>query len=183
MHQSARARRACLLPLPPVVKDMRAKTLGALCLAGNLVVLFMASCGAKISPESSIKGVTYGLVRQGEPCVHDADCRSGLCNRGRCGMVTGRYGNQCDPPTRDAPPIEKLPEHLCGSLLCMEGRCRSCRSDEECQAYFGMGTCTPVPSADQPGYAECRPYTTRRARGACQKDADCQSLLCDRGSC
>jgi hypothetical protein len=162
---------------------MRAKAIVALSFACNLVVLFIGCSGAQTDAETSAKDMVYGLVRQGEPCIHDVDCRSGFCNRNRCGAVAGLYGDQCDPPTLDAPPIDKLPERLCGPFLCMDGRCRSCRSDAECQSYFGMGKCTPVPSADRPGYAECRPYTTRHAMGACVKDDECKSLFCDRGHC
>src|SRR4051812_2331982 len=108
---------------------MRVKTIGALSFAFNLVVLFIGCSGARPSAETSTNGPTFGLVREGEPCVHDTACRSGLCNRHQCGGVRGMYGNQCDPPSFEAPPAEKLPEHPCGPLPCVEGRCRSCRSD------------------------------------------------------
>src|SRR5207247_3014337 len=77
-------------------KDMRPIAIGALSVACNLVILFMGCSGAQTDAETSGKGLTYGLVRQGEPCIHDADCRSGFCNRNRCGAMAGLYGNQCD---------------------------------------------------------------------------------------
>ena len=127
----------------------------------------------------------HGSVRTGEACARNADCRSGLCARGECFDMQASYGDRCDLPGPDAGPVDKLPERICGGFLCLDGRCRSCTSDEECQSYFGMGKCTAlVQGSGWPEVATCHPATARRTELAlCTEDAQCQSLLCDHGRC
>jgi len=78
----------------------------------------------------------------GAACFQDSDCRSGLCDRGTCGdlYVKGNYGRECVPgpsPPPDKPKMGRHPpplgENLCTGYLCIDGRCRSCTSDAECQ--------------------------------------------------
>jgi hypothetical protein len=125
----------------------------------------------------------------GEACQDDAECRSEFCDRDVC-AEPGDYnifGRQCKPPGPDARPVDKLPERLCGGYMCMNGRCQSCRSDGECQAYYGMGKCTLLsrsPSSVEEKRAACIPATTRRNSGLpCVEDAECMSLFCDHGLC
>jgi hypothetical protein len=57
-------------------------------------------------------------------CIKDDECGDGFCDRDRCAPIytwTARYGQRCDA-TYACP----------GSLLCIDGRCRSCVSDAEC---------------------------------------------------
>ncbi len=86
------------------------------------------------------------------PCVSDPDCRSWFCDRGACAPYSrhgwrGNYGRECVPPPpkpHPPPPLPPLPpgqERIydfdrpvtpCGAYLCIDGRCRSCASAEEC---------------------------------------------------
>lgn len=66
----------------------------------------------------------------GEACSQDADCQTAFCDRGLCAQpfLPFFYGHQCKPQQhRD----RVTP---CGPYLCVDGRCRSCQSDAECQA-------------------------------------------------
>lgn len=70
-------------------------------------------------------------------CTKDSQCGDGLCDRGHCAaIITCLYypGAPC-----------KTDKHCRG--LCMEGRCRSCVSDEECQRK----SLAPNAACDAPG--------------------------------
>jgi hypothetical protein len=61
-------------------------------------------------------------------CKKDRECGDGICDRGRCAPLWAEdpdYGQRCSgSPTGP----------FCDSqYFCLEGRCRSCVSDEECQ--------------------------------------------------
>lgn len=73
----------------------------------------------------------------GGACARDADCRSGFCDLGRCAELIGplHYGFECSPEPPGAPPGR------CGPYLCLDGRCRSCQSDAQCQDSRGAPTC------------------------------------------
>jgi hypothetical protein len=168
---------------------MRARHIGVLGFAGGLVVLWLGCSGERPSPP--VYGVgpayvpKYGRARGGEACALDADCRSGFCDRTTCLDPEGLYGSPCNPPPADAEPVAKLPENQrCDGLLCLEGRCRSCRSDAECEAYYGMGKCLVRGIWNGEWYAQCSPTTTRVPVGyECVVDDQCKTLFCDRGRC
>jgi hypothetical protein len=165
---------------------MRTGRIGGLCFAGGLVLLWMGCGGHRTSSPIYIKNVPRAPPRSVGRCVHDADCYSGFCDRGQCrGLHGNDYGGVCDQraPTRDA--IERLPESLCDDgFLCLDGRCRSCRSDAECQSHLGTGKCIVNDEPDGRQRAACFPETTRRGADApCSDNADCRSLFCDRGTC
>jgi hypothetical protein len=84
-------------------------------------------------------GVTGGT------CAQDADCKSGFCDLGQCAELFGplHYGFECSPEPPRAPPGR------CGPYLCLEGRCRSCQSDAQCQELRGAPTCAVF--EDRPG--------------------------------
>jgi hypothetical protein len=176
---------------------MRAETLRSLCFAGALVVLCVG-CGGEPPAPRICRQIVVKLpdvpeekrVSFGKACVQDSDCRSGLCDRGKCGDVyeKGNYGRECVPgpsPTKEqfekaemelvvnpewlvrhsagpSPPPPSVPDlppgvrlqqveavpvpmrlfkwhrtpfgrNLCTGYLCLDGRCRSCQSDAECQ--------------------------------------------------
>jgi len=83
-------------------------------------------------------------------CKSDVDCPGAFCDRGSCAQIAadGRenYGIACDPP-----PISPetgrpdLRSNRCGAFLCLEHRCRSCATDDECRATLGAPTCGTVP--------------------------------------
>lgn len=151
------------------------------------LVLFLVCCGGEQNGAECASDVAPARLKAaGEACRRDGDCQTSFCDRDVCIALhsVSEYGNQCQPPAPDARPVDKLPERLCGGYLCQDGRCRSCRSDAECQSTFGMGTCTVVNEPARPKRGVCNPETTRRPPGTeCSADAECRSLLCDRGIC
>jgi hypothetical protein len=92
-------------------------------------------------------------------CIQDADCPSSFCDRGLCAKPVDEehYGIECEPSTPYAllpprpplppgeiwPPRRGAPVTVCGAYLCVEGRCRSCQSDNECKYWFGRQSCLP----------------------------------------
>jgi len=167
---------------------MRLRNLGVLGLSCGLVVLWMGCSGDRTGSQICAKGPDYvpkhGLARHGEACARDADCQSRFCDRAVCIDPRPGMGNPCGSPAPDARPLDKLPERVCGAFVCLAGRCRSCRSNAECQSYLGVGECTVHNDPGSPKYAVCEPNTTRLPNNAeCTEDAECQSLLCDRRTC
>ena len=86
-----------------------------------------------------------------QACVNDSECGDGFCDRGQCAAIwteTENYGQKCDAvliylPQRCGGPESKNPgKPLCErqvrlSCLCIDGRCRSCVSDDECVKHYG----------------------------------------------
>jgi hypothetical protein len=79
----------------------------------------------------------------GEACLHDADCGSNFCDRDVCMELYRKrwLGGVCEPHPPSSSPDGGLPDRGCGPYLCLDGRCRSCTSNAECQSYFGAGEC------------------------------------------
>jgi hypothetical protein len=88
---------------------------------------------AKVTPSSAPNGEVvsddYPFPRPwsknvpNQACANDNECGDGFCDRGQCAAIWNRgYGHKCDAATK---------------CLCIDGRCRSCASDEECQKTFG----------------------------------------------
>jgi hypothetical protein len=164
---------------------MRTGIIEALCFASGLIILW-TGCSDRQCIRSAPTVPPAVPAQARGACVHDADCRQGLCDRGTCWYWDRTYAGLCGSPDPKAHPEERLRERLCSNgYLCLDGRCRSCRSDADCQSYFGMGKCIIiVDTLGREQGAGCFPNTTRRAEGlACAQDADCQSLFCDRGTC
>jgi len=62
-------------------------------------------------------------------CTEDRECGDGFCDRGRCAAIwtcDEHYGQRCYGPRSEK-------SGLCDGL-CIEGRCRTCLSDDECTA-------------------------------------------------
>lgn len=59
-------------------------------------------------------------------CANDEQCGDGFCDRGHCAAIWTcnlEYGQRCEEPQR------------CGAYyVCVDGRCRSCISDSECNS-------------------------------------------------
>jgi hypothetical protein len=65
-------------------------------------------------------------------CTDDSECGDGYCDRGRCGAIwtcSERYGQRCINGEFSPNPGFNIP--WCPGI-CVEGRCRSCVSHEEC---------------------------------------------------
>jgi hypothetical protein len=91
----------------------------------------------------------------GVPCTKDEDCESGFCDRVVCAEIVkkGNYAVPCEPPTPVLQPPEPhpdmpatwyrsyWPEKTCGGYLCIDNRCRSCRSDAECATQLLWPNC------------------------------------------
>jgi hypothetical protein len=75
-------------------------------------------------------------------CTKDSECGDGFCDREHCAAIwtcDQRYGQRCYGPEHEK-------TGWCIGL-CIEGRCRSCLSNEECIAEFGGGAeCNPNPT-------------------------------------
>jgi hypothetical protein len=74
-------------------------------------------------------------------CRVDADCASGFCDRGDCQTPSGVYGRACEPAPRMPDGLRDGKRHVCGAYLCVDGRCRSCESDQECLSELGSPRC------------------------------------------
>lgn len=86
-----------------------------------------------------------GNILNGQDCTVDHECKSGFCDR----LVCSRIG-ESDENNAFGMPCEKLPPHAewksrpevpCNPYLCLDGRCRSCTSNSECEYWYGGGTC------------------------------------------
>jgi hypothetical protein len=93
-------------------------------------------------------------------CTSDGECGDGFCDRGHCAAIwTCRleFGQRCVDGRRV--PSHAPPYDTC-RLFCIDGRCRSCQSDAECDEKFGGGSyaCVPLFGA----FRTCRPLGPRR---------------------
>ncbi len=82
-----------------------------------------------------------GGASQGGGCQRDSDCGSGFCDRGACQQPAEVYGSACTPAPLGPDGVRDGAYHTCGAYLCLEDRCRSCSSDQECQAELGSPRC------------------------------------------
>jgi hypothetical protein len=82
-------------------------------------------------------------------CATDPECGpSAFCDRGTCAPeqkqgVLPNYGRACTPLDRSIPTGSGVPSVAdpCGGYVCLEQRCRSCVSDDECRTLKGSPTC------------------------------------------
>lgn len=102
----------------------------------------------KVPPGGQTAASSRQSGKRGAPhdaaCVRDDDCRSGYCDRGICVELYGpdNYGRECPPVLPLSAPGWQ--ENTCGGYLCLDGRCRSCQSDAECQHWLNAPKCAPV---------------------------------------
>jgi hypothetical protein len=82
-------------------------------------------------------------------CREDKDCPSGFCDRAVCQTpsqtVANAYGRACVAAPRTAEGFRDATREICGPYLCLDGRCRSCQSDKECQSELGSPRCYQLP--------------------------------------
>jgi hypothetical protein len=87
-------------------------------------------------------------------CTNDNECGDGFCDRGKCAPIwtwTHIYGQRCDAlqlyhpryacPAFGSPMVPRcdlMPTSTrCGGYLCLDDRCRSCESNDECEKLTG----------------------------------------------
>ena len=103
-------------------------------------------CGARTPSLPASASPDGGASEKG--CSDDSQCPQGFCDSsGECSVIddSSRFGTVC----RRAP---VLPSGLvdgkfnaCGPYPCVDGRCRSCRSDLDCQLEYGSPQCRRIP--------------------------------------
>jgi hypothetical protein len=84
------------------------------------------------------------------PCTEDSECGDGFCDRDRCASIWTcgeRYGQRCYGPRSER-------SGLCNGL-CIEGRCRTCLSDDECVKELGSGGAACNRHPDMSGGRKC----------------------------
>lgn len=106
---------------------------------------------ASSSPSESLPSADTSAVNTSdsptlEPtpeCVTDTDCGEGkFCDRGTCALPGDfSYGNVCSSPLIGPIGTAAGKTNLCGNFLCLDGRCRSCLSNEECFHEAGYFAC------------------------------------------
>lgn len=142
-------------PLPPnadpVLKLPESICLGYLCMDGLCrSCLSDAECHSFLGagkctlvadapgwPTRSVCDPPTARRRRGSACTEDAQCWTLFCDRGVCENSSWpvNYGAECTPGS-PAPPVDDPRTTAggpCEGYLCVNGRCRSCQSDEECQ--------------------------------------------------
>ena len=109
-----------------------------------LAVLLSAGACVRQQPAESVQpAATAAAAPQVElpKCAGDRDCASGFCDRGVCAVPAGVYGRPCEPAPRTKDGLRDAMLNVCGAYLCIEGRCRSCGSDEQCRSELGSPRC------------------------------------------
>jgi hypothetical protein len=88
-------------------------------------------------------------------CTNDGECGDGYCDRGRCAAIWTcgeRFGQRC--VNGEVARNPQLVNHRCPGL-CLEGRCRSCVSDEECVKDRGIWRASCNPGREKNGAHRC----------------------------
>jgi hypothetical protein len=83
-------------------------------------------------------------------CTEDSECGDGYCDRDHCAAIwtcSQHYGQRCYGPRSER-------SGLC-SGLCLEGRCRTCLSDDECVRELGSRGAVCNRSPDTSGGRAC----------------------------
>jgi hypothetical protein len=88
-------------------------------------------------------------------CMNDGECGDGYCDRGRCAAIwtcDERLGQRCEKG--DMVSIPGLVNHQCRGI-CLDGRCRSCVSDDECAKELGKPGLVCNPGRERNGGHTC----------------------------
>jgi len=123
----------------------------------TLLALTATACGAssKEAADCSSRacddaGPASADARSG--CASDQECDTGFCDRtGACGEPDfgSGFGTPCTRPPETALGTPESKLDTCGAYLCLEGRCRSCVDDRECQLELDAPQCRVV--SGEPG--------------------------------
>jgi hypothetical protein len=91
-----------------------------------------------------------GHAEQGSPsgaaCEVDDECQSRFCDTGVCRLPEGQYGAICTPAPLTTEGWRDGKLNTCGAYVCEAGRCRSCKSDSQCQQEYGAPKCRHHPT-------------------------------------
>lgn len=82
----------------------------------------------------------------GSACVQDSDCDSGFCDRDRCATPTSVGGGYIGGNCLQNHDFDSKAGGGCRELACIEGRCRRCLGDSECDPVDrcdDQGRCVP----------------------------------------
>lgn len=92
-------------------------------------------------------------------CSRDEQCLTGFCDRTQCAEVIAQHGigGICGPVPIGPAGVVFSPLDFC-PYLCVDGRCRSCLSAEECYEQEGYLACSPAGDG-RPGYRCTGPTT------------------------
>lgn len=116
------------------------------------LLLFSSACGHDSSADVDGAAEANPTGDAGE-CNADSDCSRGFCDAsGACAPIdeNNHFGTDCEP---EPEPMNNLLDgkfNTCGAYLCIDGRCRSCSSDEQCQEQRGAPMCGQLEG--RPGY-------------------------------
>lgn len=107
-------------------------------------LLMVVLCGACRSNADERDAPAEQDAASRAECQSDEECPGGFCDReGECGTLEDRTsrGRTCKraPELPSGMVDGKL--NVCGAYLCIDGRCRSCRTDRECELEYGAPRC------------------------------------------
>jgi len=83
-------------------------------------------------------------------CTKDSECGDGFCDRDHCAAIwtcDEHYGQRCYGPRSER-------SGLCRGI-CLEGRCRTCLSDDECVKALGISDARCQSHPDRSGGHMC----------------------------
>ena len=98
----------------------------------------------------------------GDPpgCVSDDQCPNGFCDTTqKCGTASYQfgYGIECTVPPLELPAETRAKLSNCGPYRCQDGRCRSCKSDQQCLGPGEVNDPTRPIACSPPDFVEGRP--------------------------
>lgn len=115
-------------------------------------VVYTAACAHQQKPDNS--GIAAASSSSAtNSCREDKDCGEGFCDRNVCQTPSptpaNAYGRACVAAPRTPDGFRDAKREICGPYLCLDGRCRSCQSDTQCQSELGSPRCYQLPG--EPG--------------------------------
>lgn len=177
---------------------------GAVLLVGGGVTWFLLRDGGKPGDPCDDKGrcpgemacVSQGgakvcLVEVGKECKAAKDCRTGVCENGKCAPVP--VGTPCGPGKAACAPNQKCVPVGAGAY-CLVAPKQPCSRDLECSSQWCDTRVTPNVCARDDGHCDvnndcragfaCAAAVCRKVNGqACAAAEECASGHCVNGSC
>jgi hypothetical protein len=108
-----------------------------------------------VSENGPVLGRAWSQNVPERDCTSDDECGDGFCDRGRCAAIWTcgeRYGQHC--VNGNTAPSRWFKSDGCYGL-CIEGRCRSCASDDECAKASGHTNAKCGPGRERSGARRC----------------------------